>query len=325
MKRLFSGIQPTGAVHVGNYLGAIRNWRELQGEYDALFCIVDLHAITVEYDTTTLQDRIERMAATLLACGLDAPDKCTLFVQSHVPAHTELAWYLNTVTPISELQRMTQFKSKSQQHEKNINSGLLTYPCLQAADILLYKGEAVPVGEDQVQHIELSRIIARKWNNRFIPLFPEPVEKISYGKRIKGLDGQAKMSKSMDNYIDVLEEPDGIWEKLRPAFTDPARLRRTDPGTPEICNIHALHSYFSSADEIAKVEEGCRSAAIGCFECKRILADNMTAHFAPVRERAAELLEDRTAIREILRIGAARAQELADGTMAEVRKAMGLT
>jgi tryptophanyl-tRNA synthetase len=236
-----------------------------------------------------------------------------------------LAWYFNTVTPIAELERMTQFKSKSQQHLKNINAGLLTYPILQAADILLYKGEAVPVGEDQVQHIELSRIIARKWNNRFIPLFPEPAEKISYGKRIKGLDGQAKMSKSLDNFIDVLEEPDGIWEKLRPAFTDPARLRRTDPGTPEICNIHTLHSYFSSAEEVLKVEEGCRTAAIGCFECKRILADNMAVHFAPVRERAKELLADRSAIKEILRAGAVRAKGIADETMAEVRKAMGLT
>ncbi len=325
MKRLFSGIQPTGAVHVGNYLGAVRNWGELQREYDALFCIVDLHAITIDYDPTTLQDRIERMAATLLACGLAAPDKCTLFVQSHVPAHTELSWYLNTVTPIAELQRMTQFKSKSQQHEKNINSGLLTYPILQAADILLYKGEAVPVGEDQVQHIELSRIIARKWNNRFIPLFPEPEEKISYGKRIKGLDGQAKMSKSLDNYIDVLEEPDGIWEKLRPAFTDPARQRRSDPGTPEICNMHTLHTYFSSDEEVEQIEIGCRTAGIGCFECKRILADNMASHFAPVRERAAELLADRPAIKEILRSGAKRAQELADETMVEVRKAMGLS
>lgn len=324
MKRLFSGIQPTGAVHVGNYLGAIRNWRELQAEYDAVFCIVDQHAITINYDVTTLQDRIERMAATLLACGLDAPEKCTLFVQSHVPAHTELAWYLNTVTPIAELQRMTQFKSKSQQHEKNINAGLLTYPCLQAADILLYKGEAVPVGEDQVQHIELSRIIARKWNNRFEPLFPEPEEKVSYGKRIKGLDGQAKMSKSLDNYIEVLEEPEGIWERLKPAFTDPARLRRSDPGTPEICNMHALHTYFSTAEDVLRVEEGCRSAGIGCFECKRILADNMAAHFAPVRELAAELLADRSAIRTVLKAGAERAGEVASATMVEVRKAMGL-
>lgn len=324
MKRLFSGIQPTGSVHIGNYLGAVRNWRDLQVEYDALFCIVDLHAITIDYDVQTLQDRIERMAATLLACGLDAPTKCTLFVQSHVPAHTELAWYLSTVTPIAELQRMTQFKSKAQQHEKNINSGLLTYPVLQAADILLYKGEAVPVGEDQVQHIELSRIIARKWNNRFTPLFPEPVEKISYGKRIKGLDGQAKMSKSLNNFLDVLEEPDGIWNKLKPAFTDPARLRRSDPGTPEICNIHALHTYFSTDQEVERIEEGCRTAGIGCFECKRVLADNMAAYFKPVRERAAQLLDDRASIREILTAGATKAQKLADDTMTEVRKAMGL-
>jgi tryptophanyl-tRNA synthetase len=324
MKRLFSGIQPTGAVHVGNYLGALKNWVDLQDEYEALFCIVDLHAITIDYDPPTLQERIERMAATVLACGLEAPERCTLFVQSAVPQHTELAWYLNTVTPIAELHRMTQFKAKSQQHEKNLNAGLLTYPVLQAADILLYKGEVVPVGEDQVQHIELSRIIARKWNNRFVEILPEPTEKVSYAKRIKGLDGQAKMSKSLNNYIDVLEEPEGIWEKLKPAFTDPARLRKTDPGTPEICNIRALHGHFSSEEEIAWVEEGCRSAGIGCFQCKRVLADNLAAHFAPVRERASELLANRDRLRGILAKGATRAREIANDTMTEVRRAMGI-
>ncbi len=323
MKRLFSGIQPTGAVHVGNYLGALRNWVDLQSEFEALFCIVDLHAITIDYEVAEMQERIHRMAATLLACGLEPPERCTLFVQSHVPQHTELAWLLNTVTPMAELQRMTQFKAKSSQHEKNINAGLFTYPVLQAADILLYKGQVVPVGEDQVQHIELSRIVARKWNNRYGDVLPEPDEKVSYAKRIKGLDGQAKMSKSLNNYIDILEEPEGIWEKLMPAFTDPARLRKSDPGTPEICNIHALHGHFSSDEEIAWSAEGCRTAGIGCFQCKRVLADNMARHFAPIRERAADLAADPGRVKAVLAQGAERARAIADGTLAEVKAAMG--
>jgi tryptophanyl-tRNA synthetase len=324
MKRLFSGIQPTGSLHIGNYLGAIKNWVSLQTEYDALYCIVDLHAITVDYDPTTLQDRIRELATVLLACGIDAPDKATLFVQSHVPEHSELTWFLNTVTPMAELQRMTQFKSKAQQHVKNINVSLFDYPVLQAADILLYKGQAVPVGEDQVQHIELSRIIARKFNNRFGDVFPEPWEKISYAKRIKGLDGQSKMSKSLDNQIDLVDEPQTIWDKLRPAFTDPARQRKSDPGTPEICNIHDLHTYFSSAEEITWCEEGCRSAGIGCFQCKRVLADNMATEFAPLRSKIASLREQPEIVTDILTSGAERARSIAQETMREVKGTMGL-
>lgn len=324
MKRLFSGVQPTGSPHIGNYLGAFRNWIDLTDQFDSIFCIVDQHGITVDYDPALVQDRIHNMASILLACGLPAPDNCTLFVQSQVPEHTELAWYLSTVTPMGELHRMTQFKSKADQHKKNVNVGLFTYPVLQAADIILYKAEAVPVGEDQVQHIELSRIITRKFNNKFGDLFPEPWEKVSYAKRIMGLDGQAKMSKSLDNQIDLLDTPDDIWEKLRVAVTDPQRKRKTDPGDPDVCNIHTLHTYFSSKEEIAWAREGCTTAGIGCFQCKRVLADNMAAALAPIREKAPEYLADREGVARILAQGRERCRSIAADTMKEVRNAMGL-
>ena len=324
MKRLFSGMQPTGSPHIGNYLGAIENWIKLQDEYDALFSIVDLHSLTIDYDPALVQDRIYEMAAVLIAAGLEAPEKCSLFVQSHVKEHAELAWLLSTVTPISELYRMTQFKSKSDTHKKNINAGLLTYPVLQTADIALYKGEVVPVGEDQVQHIELARIICRKFNNRYGEILPEPQEKVSPAKRIMGLDGNAKMSKSLNNQIDVIEEPEAIWEKLRVAMTDPARKRRKDPGNPFVCNIHTLHTHFSTDEQIEWVREGCTTAGIGCFECKRVLADNIDQRFAPIREKAKELLQDKTELKRILDAGAKRASEIAAETMDEVYRAMGL-
>jgi tryptophanyl-tRNA synthetase len=231
MKRLFSGIQPSGTIHIGNYLGAVKGWASLQDEYDAIFSVVDLHAITVPYDPDAMPTRVREMAVTLLACGID-PDKAILFVQSDVPAHTELTWLFNTVTPMGELGRMTQFKDKSKQHEKNVTVGLFDYPVLQTADILLYKGEVVPVGEDQVQHVELARTIARKFNHRFRPLFPLPEALVGETKRVLGLDGQAKMSKSLDNYIGVAEEPDAIWDKLRNAYSDPQRKRKVSHGRP---------------------------------------------------------------------------------------------
>src|SRR5687768_6735331 len=247
MSRIFSGIQPSGSLHIGNYLGAVKNWVELQHKYESFFCIVDYHAITVPYEPADLRARTADMALSLLAAGLD-PAKCTIFVQSRVPEHTELAWIFNTITPLGELERQTQFKEKSQRQE-SVAAGLLNYPVLQAADILLYKADTVPVGEDQVQHLELSREVARRWNARFGEgFFPEPQARLTPTRRIMGLDGQAKMSKSLGNTVGLLEEPPSIWEKLRPAVTDPARVRKTDPGTPEICNIFHLHKAFSPAE-----------------------------------------------------------------------------
>ena len=325
MPRIFSGIQPSGELHIGNYLGAVKNWVALQHQYECLFCIVNYHAITVPSDAATLRERTDEMAVSLLAAGLD-PDRCTIFVQSQVPEHTELNWIFNTVTPLGELERQTQFKDKAQRQE-SVMAGLLNYPVLQAADILLYRADLVPVGEDQVQHLELSREIARRWNARYAPeapFFPEPQAALTPTRRVMGLDGQVKMSKSMGNTVGLLEEFPAVWEKLRPAVTDPKRVRRTDPGTPEVCNIYHLHKAFSPAETVEHVAVQCRTAGWGCIDCKKVLFESMRTELEPMHERAAALRAKPGRVREILAAGAARAQRLARETMTEVKERMGL-
>jgi tryptophanyl-tRNA synthetase len=325
MPRIFSGIQPSGELHVGNWLGAVQNWVTLQLSYDCIYCVVDLHAITGKYEQATLAERTRDMAIGLLASGID-PARVILFVQSHVPEHSELQWLLNTITPIGELERMTQFKDKSQRFE-SIPAGLLNYPILMAADILLYRADLVPVGEDQTQHLELTREIARKWNAEFgggEEFFPEPKPLLTEAKRIVGLDGQAKMSKSLGNTIGLLDTPEEIWAKLRPAKTDPARVTRRDPGNPEVCNIYHLHKYFSPPETVALVAENCRGAKWGCLDCKRVLADNMIRTLAPIRERALELQAQPEQVDQILGDGAAAARRIATETIREVRDRMGL-
>ena len=325
MSRIFSGIQPSGELHIGNWLGAVQNWVTLQQSYDCIYCVVDLHALTGKYDQATLSQRTRDMAIGLLASGID-PDRAVLFVQSHVAEHSELQWLLNTVTPIGELERMTQFKDKAQRFE-SVPAGLLNYPVLMAADILLYRADLVPVGEDQVQHLELTREIARKWNAEFgcgEDWFPEPKALLTEAKRIMGLDGQAKMSKSLGNTIGLMDTPDEIWQKLRPAKTDPARVTKKDPGTPEICNLYHLHQYFSPPETVELVAQNCRGARWGCLDCKRVLADNMIATLAPIRERALALQAEPARVDQILGDGAATARRIAGETMREVRARMGL-
>jgi tryptophanyl-tRNA synthetase len=339
MSRIFSGIQPSGSLHIGNYLGAVKNWVDLQHKYESFFCIVDYHAITVPYEPADLRARTIDMALSLLAAGLD-PEKCTLFVQSRVPEHTELAWIFNTLTPLGELERQTQFKEKASR-EESVPAGLLNYPVLQAADILLYRAELVPVGEDQVQHLELSREISRKWNARFDPqpvskraaaspdepvpgFFPEPKPLLTPTRRIMGLDGKAKMSKSLGNTVELLEDPASIWEKLRPAATDPARVRRTDPGTPEVCNIYHLHKAFSPPATVEHVAVQCRTAGWGCLDCKKVLHESMEKELAPIRVRAREIAAQPKRMSEALEAGAERARTVARQTMGEVKTKMGL-
>ena len=322
MTRVFSGIQPSGELHIGNYLGAVQNWVRMQTQHDCLFCVVDLHAITQPYDPSTLSSLTLDMAVSLYAAGLD-PDTCIVFVQSHVAEHNELNWLLTTVTPLGELERQTAFKEKAQRQE-SVPAGLLAYPIMQAADVLLYKASLVPVGEDQVQHLELMREIARRWNARYgAGYFPEPQALLTKTKRVLGLDGKAKMSKSLGNTIGLFESPESIWEKLRPAATDPARKTRKDPGTPEICNIFTIHQGFSSPETVADVAHKCRTAGWGCLDCKRVLADNMIAALAPMRERAAALRRDPPGVLERLRAGAGKARALARRTIAEARDRMG--
>ena len=322
-KRVFSGMQPSGEAHLGNYLGALQPWVEMQDDYDCIWCIVDDHAITSGGDPAELPANVLDLAISFLAVGLD-PDRAIIFVQSDVHEHTELAWLFNAVTPVGDLERMTQFKDKSQRFE-SIPAGILNYPILQAADVLLYKTDAVPVGEDQRQHLELTRDIARKFNAAYGETFPETEALI--GKdvgRIMGLDGEAKMSKSLGNTVPILAESDDVWDRIRTAVTDPQRVRRTDPGRPKVCNVYTLHGFFTDDATRADIDAKCRSAEIGCVDCKRILADNIVTAFEPFREKAAYYRENPAAVRQILDDGAGKARAIASDTMAEVREKMGM-
>jgi len=321
--RVMSGIQPTGEIHIGNYLGAIQNWVRLQDEYECFFAIVDYHSITVPYDPRELPKLVEDAAISLLAAGVD-PDKCRLFLQSDVPEHTELAWILTALAPLGQLERMTQFKDKAGDEGEAVNAGLLMYPVLQAADILIYKADRVPVGEDQAQHLELVRTLARRFNNAFGETFPEPQILLTQAKRILGLDGQSKMSKSKGNHIGLLDPPETIRKKMATAFTDPQRKRRTDPGRPWVCNVFTLHHYFSDSATIDMVNVECQRAGIGCLEDKMLLADSLIEFLRPMRERAEALRADPGRLREILTAGGDAARAGAGETMRQVREAMGL-
>jgi tryptophanyl-tRNA synthetase len=324
METVFSGIQPSGELHLGNYLGAVRSWVEMQDRYRCFYCIVDYHAITQPYDPAGLASRTREMAVDLIACGID-PARATLFVQSAVPEHTELAWALASVTPFGELSRQTQFKDKSDRNPESVNAGLFSYPVLQAADILLYDASLVPVGEDQRQHLELAREIVRKWNARFGDTFVEPQALMSTTPRILGLDGQAKMSKSLGNTISLREPATSIWEKLRSAATDPARVRRSDPGDPNKCNIYTLHRFFSDDARQAEVRLGCTTAGIGCIDCKKMLLTGLQADLDRIRARREALLASPRSIDQILAEGAARARTVARATLARVRERLGLS
>ena len=320
--RVFSGMQPTGEAHLGNYLGALRQWVALQDRHECFFCIVDEHAITGDFVPAELPARILDLAVSFLAVGLD-PEKCTIFVQSDVPEHAGLAWLLNAVTPLGELERMTQYKDKSSRTE-SVPAGLLNYPILQSADILLYRAALVPVGEDQLQHLELAREVARRWNARFGELFLEPQPILSKAGRILGLDGGAKMSKSLGNTVGILSEPEEVWARVRTAVTDPQRVRVTDPGRPEVCNVFTLHQHFTDPARLPDIAEQCRGATRGCVDCKRILADSISAHFAETRARANELKANPARVVEILDAGAERARAVAHETMQAAREGMGM-
>lgn len=324
--RIFSGMQPSGELHIGNWLGALRQWVELSREeaYDAIFCVVDAHAVTIDYEPKQLRERILEAATGYLAAGVD-PARSVVFVQSDVREHTELAWYLACCTQMGELQRMTQFKDKSEQHRHNVNAGLFTYPVLMAADILLYRASLVPVGDDQVQHLELSRDIARRFNQRFkARVFPEPKPRLSKASRIMGLDGQAKMAKSKGNTIALGEDEKSIWKKLKGAYTDPQRLRREDPGRPEICNIFTIHQAVTPDQTVKQIEQDCRTAGIGCGDCKKILHENLMKELRPVQDRLQEYRSRPDEVWDILRAGANRCRPWAEETMGDVRQCMGL-
>jgi tryptophanyl-tRNA synthetase len=321
--KVFSGIQPSGVVHIGNYVGAIRNWAAMMDDHDCTFCVVDLHAMTAPYDPDDMRKRVFDTFVLNMAAGLD-PERSVLFVQSHVPEVAELCWVLMSSTSIGDLNRMTQFKDKSERLEGPVNAGLFTYPVLMAADILLYRASIVPVGDDQTQHLELAREICRRFNATFGETFPEPQALLSTVPRLMGLDGKDKMSKSLNNHISLLDTPEGIWEKLRTAATDPARVKRTDPGTPEICNIFTMHKAFSPEADVEWSAQGCRTAGIGCIECKKKLCGNMAAELTPIRERYEAMASRPDDVRDLMASGAAAARAVAAETMDEVRRRTGL-
>jgi tryptophanyl-tRNA synthetase len=321
-RRVFSGARPTGRQHLGNYLGAIQNYVSLQADYDCVYCIVDIHALTTLEDTSSLQSNIHEMMLDWLAIGLD-PQKSILFVQSHVPQVMELHTLLSMVTPLGWLLRVPTFKEKVKLQPHNVNYGLVGYPVLMTADIVLYKAEVVPVGEDQLPHLELAREIARRFNNLFGNTFPEPQAKLTSSPIVLGLDGKEKMSKQLGNDVELALSEQETIERVMTAVTDPARQYRTDPGHPEVCNVYRLHQYFnpSQTDDIA---EQCRSAKIGCVECKTLLAERINATLKPFRERRAVLAAKPQYVKEVLADGAHRASIIAKETMREVKEKMGL-
>jgi tryptophanyl-tRNA synthetase len=319
--RTFSGIQPSGVVHLGNDLGAIRNYVRLQDEFDAVYCIVDYHALTSTHDPDALRRGVTEMAASLVALGLDT-DRCALFVQSHRPEHTELCWLLATVTPVSWVERTPTYKEKQAQQPHDVNHGLLTYPVLQAADIVIYKATHVPVGKDQAAHLELSREIVRAFNRRYGDTFPEPQAVYTEAPVVLGTDGVRKMSKSLGNTIEILADADTIRRQVMSMVTDTQRIKRADPGRPEVCNVCQLQPFFG--EDYEDLWEGERTARTGCVDMKKVLAERIVRHYAPARERYLELLAHPAEMARILDAGAERVRPLAEATMAEVRERMGL-
>jgi tryptophanyl-tRNA synthetase len=324
--RIFSGMQPSGKFHLGNYLGALENWVKLQNDYECVFCIVDWHALTSMYeDTSNIPGNIHEMALDWLSGGLD-PEKNIIFVQSHVKEHAELHLLLSMITPLAWLERVPSYKDKLQQLGaigKEINTyGFLGYPELQTADIILYKANLVPVGEDQIPHVELAREIVRRFNGFYGPIFPEPQVKLSQAAVLPGIDGR-KMSKSYGNEIPYAAPPEELKARVRLMITDPQRVKKTDPGDPSVCTVYTFHKLFNKA-ELEDIGGQCRAAGIGCVDCKKLLAERMSASLADIHARRAALEANPGRVREILVHGAERARKIAAATMEEVRAAMRL-
>ncbi len=318
--RVFSGIQPSGASHLGNYLGAQANYVAMQDEFETIYGIVDLHAITTIHDSAELRRLTHEMVLDLLAIGLD-PDRCALIRQSDFPEHTELAWIFNTVTPVSWAERNPTYKEAREDGKEN-SLGLLDYPVLQAADIVIYKATHVPVGKDQAAHLELSREIVRAFNRRYGDIFPEPRPVFTDAPVVIGIDGVRKMGKSANNTIPVFAEPDEIRRLVMSMVTDPLRIKRTDPGRPEVCNVCQLHRFFGA--DYLEIQDGERTARTGCVDTKRLLAERIIEFFRPMREERLRLAADPAVVEETLAAGAEKVRPILDATVAEVRAAVGI-
>jgi len=322
--RVFSGARPTGRQHLGNYLGAIRNYVALQEEYDCVYCIVDLHALTTMDSTQELRANTYDMALDWLAAGI-RPQESIMFIQSHVPQVTELHMLLSMVTPLGKLTELPTFKEKIRMQPNNVNYGLVGYPVLMTADIVLYKSDLVPVGVDQAPHLEFARETVRSFNYRYnTNVLIEPQIKVTEMPKVIGIDGVQKMSKTLDNHIELAATPEETEKRVMSMVTDPQRQRRSDPGRPEVCNVFSFHKIFSSPEEVQMVDTECRRAGIGCVDCKRLMAKNLNAHLEPFRSRRAEMGNQPQHVWDVLDDGARRAGALAEKTMQAVRAAIGL-
>ncbi len=324
-KRVLSGMRPSGQLHLGHHLGVLVNWARLQEEHDCFFFVADWHALTTEYERTgIIRESIDDMVLDWMAAGID-PKKATVFVQSHVPAHSELHLLLSMITPLSWLERNTTYKEQLRElTTRDLHTyGFLGYPVLMSADILMYDATLVPVGIDQVPHLELTREIGRRFNSIYKDTFAIPDQFLTKTPKLMGLDNR-KMSKSYGNAILLSDTAEAVWDKVRPMVTDPARVRRTDPGNPDICNVHEYHKIFSEEKTIRWSAEGCRSAGIGCIDCKKAMYENMEKVLAPIRERRKSLVESGVSVTEILADGSARANAVASKKIQEVRDAVGI-
>lgn len=321
--RVFSGARPTGRQHLGNYLGAIKNYVALQKDYRCVYCIVDIHALTTIDTTQDLELNTQEMALDWLAAGMD-PEQSIIFVQSHVLEVMELHTILSMVTPLGKLTALPTFKEKIRDNPDNVNYGLVGYPVLMSADILLYKADTVPVGIDQIPHLEFAREVVRSFNYHYqTDILVEPHPKVTKIPKVLGIDGERKMSKSLNNHIELAATPEETEKRVMQMVTDPQRIRLSDPGNPDVCNVFTLHKIFSPPDRVSQINQDCRKAEIGCVECKRILATNLNKHLEPFRAKRAELEKDPDFVKDILLDGAIRARVIASETMGQVREAIG--
>ncbi|MBI4826063.1 MAG: tryptophan--tRNA ligase [Nitrospirae bacterium] len=322
-KRVLSGVQPSGKLHIGNLVGALQNWVRLQDEYDCFYFVADWHALTSQYaDTSSIRENVNDVLINMLAAGLD-PEKSTIFLQSSLPEHAELHLILSMITPLGWLERVPSYKEKQFEiKDKDLNTyGFLGYPLLQAADILMYKADYVPVGIDQMPHLEMTREICRRFNTFYGDVFPEPEGLLTKFPKVPGVDGR-KMSKSYDNCVYLSDTPEDVDKKIRTMMTDPQRQRRTDAGDPELSPVFQLHKIFSTKEEQDEVAEGCRTAGIGCIDCKKVLIKNLFKVLEPIWEKRKELIGKPEYIKEVISAGTEKAKKVSDKTMNDVRKAI---
>ncbi|TAJ28704.1 MAG: tryptophan--tRNA ligase [Nitrospirae bacterium] len=322
-KRVLSGMQPSGLLHLGNLLGALDNWKALQEQYDCFFFVADWHALSTNYaDTSRVREFTRELLIDWLAAGIN-PDRATVFVQSHIPDHAVLHLLLSMIVPISWLERNPTYKEKQEEiKERDLATyGFLGYPVLQAADILLYKPDLVPVGKDQLPHLELTREIARRFNSLYKPVFPEPMEHLTKFPKVLGTDGR-KMSKSYGNTINLSDSEPVLRQKLKTMLTDPARVKRTDPGNPDLCPVYDFHKIYSQPPILERINKECRTAAIGCIDCKKLVADPMVKKLKPIWENRTKLTAKPDQVEAIVQDGSRRAAKVAHQTLEEVKEAM---